>query len=137
MFNVDHCINISKNNNNMKIATSTEKLSTTQFWWPDGEEEGEVKLTNVLNIVLEITTLINKYLTVMHRSQSINLEDHVVRPYLDLVIARASGTAPTCAEWLRNYVKSHPNYRLDSVVNRNIIYDLVNKCHTIGMDNMY
>ena len=31
-------------------------------------------------------------------------------PYLELISKRAAGTLPTAAQWMRNYVKSHPEY---------------------------
>lgn len=39
----------------------------------------------------------------------------------------------TTAAWLRHFVRSHPDYRMDSVVTDKIAYDLVVACQEIGM----
>ncbi|GAA5821113.1 hypothetical protein JCM10212_002983 [Sporobolomyces blumeae] len=44
---------------------------------------------------------------------------------LDLVRRRANGSLVTTATWMRNFVRSHPAYRHDSVVSQEINYDLV------------
>ena len=45
--------------------------------------------------------------------------------YLDLVRRRSNGTLKTAATWIRDFVRSHPAYKLDSVVNQEINYDLM------------
>ncbi|GAA5922707.1 hypothetical protein JCM1841_001112 [Sporobolomyces salmonicolor] len=44
---------------------------------------------------------------------------------LDLVSRRAAGSLVTTATWMRDFVRAHPGYRFDSVVSREINYDLV------------
>ena len=44
--------------------------------------------------------------------------------YLDLIAGRASGRYETTAQWIRNFVRSHPDYKQDSVVSELINYDL-------------
>lgn len=48
-----------------------------------------------------------------------------IRRYLDLVKRRANGSLLTCATWIRNFVRSHPSYKHDSVVSPEINYDLM------------
>ncbi|KAI6121726.1 glutamate-cysteine ligase-domain-containing protein [Pisolithus sp. B1] len=45
--------------------------------------------------------------------------------YLDLIRGRANGTLQTTATWMRNFVRSHPAYKFDSVVSQEINYDLL------------
>lgn len=45
--------------------------------------------------------------------------------YLGLIRGRASGELWTAAKWIREYVRGHREYKLDSVVNEEICYDLV------------
>ena len=45
--------------------------------------------------------------------------------YLDLIKKRSNGTLVTAATWTRNFVRSHPDYKLDSVVSQQINYDLM------------
>lgn len=51
--------------------------------------------------------------------------------YLDLIRKRADGTLWTAAKWIRNFVRNHPEYQKDSVVNEIINYDLVKAAETI------
>lgn len=56
----------------------------------------------------------------------IDIESHqVVSKYLDLIAGRASGKYFTAAQWMRNFVQAHPEYKKDSVVNERINYDLM------------
>ncbi|KIY74336.1 glutamate-cysteine ligase catalytic subunit [Cylindrobasidium torrendii FP15055 ss-10] len=48
-----------------------------------------------------------------------------IQSYLDLVRRRADGSLQTPATWIRNFVRSHPAYKKDSVVNAEINYDLM------------
>ena len=45
--------------------------------------------------------------------------------YLDLVKQRADGTLKTTASWMREFVRSHPEYKHDSVVSQGINFDLI------------
>merc|ERR1719231_2177074 len=56
-----------------------------------------------------------------------------VSTYLDFIVARAAGDLLTPAAWMRQYVRSHPEYRYDSVVSERIAADLMAKCHRIGL----
>lgn len=48
-----------------------------------------------------------------------------ISSYLDLVRRRANGSLKTPATWIRDFVRSQPSYKFDSVVNKEINYDLV------------
>ncbi|KAJ7072365.1 glutamate-cysteine ligase catalytic subunit [Mycena amicta] len=48
-----------------------------------------------------------------------------INAYLDLVRRRADGSLVTPATWIRNFVRSHPAYKHDSVVSAEINYDLI------------
>jgi len=56
----------------------------------------------------------------------------VITNYMQFIQQRASGELLTTAEWMRNYVTTHPDYQHDSVVTQRIAYDLMNRCHMIG-----
>lgn len=51
--------------------------------------------------------------------------------YLDLIRKRADGTLWTGAKWMRHFVREHPDYRFDSVVDERITYDLVKAAEQI------
>ena len=44
--------------------------------------------------------------------------------YLDLISKRAKGELWTGAEWMRHFVRKHPEYKMDSKVGQGITYDL-------------
>lgn len=52
--------------------------------------------------------------------------------YLELVSKRASGKLQTGASWIRNFVRSHAEYKGDSVVNDAINYDLLKAIERLG-----
>ncbi|KAE8395824.1 glutamate-cysteine ligase-domain-containing protein [Aspergillus alliaceus] len=45
--------------------------------------------------------------------------------YLNLISCRASGSLPTPARWMRNFVAEHEDYQHDSVVTEKICYDML------------
>lgn len=53
--------------------------------------------------------------------------------YLKLIKARATGHQLTPATWMRNFVHSHRDYQMDSVVSDSIAYDLVTACNDIAL----
>ena len=67
--------------------------------------------------------------------------DSVTRPrvmqYLDFIEKRARGKLVTPATWMRNYVRSHPAYKGDSVVSDEIAYDLMKVCSDIGLGKVH
>ena len=56
-----------------------------------------------------------------------------LRPYLSLIQNRASGDLPTAAQWMRNFVRSHPEYKGDGKLTSSIADDLMLLCNDIGM----
>ncbi|KAI8993904.1 glutamate-cysteine ligase catalytic subunit [Trametes punicea] len=48
-----------------------------------------------------------------------------IEEYLDLIRRRTNGSLRTAASWIRNFVRSHPAYKFDSVVSQEINYDLM------------
>ena len=55
-----------------------------------------------------------------------------VSGYLDFIVARAAGELLTPATWMREYIRSHPDYKFDSVLSSRIAADLMAKCHRMG-----
>ncbi|KAJ1651488.1 glutamate--cysteine ligase [Dispira simplex] len=80
------------------------------------------------NQFIGLIPLVNAYL------DSINVNIQVrckIQQYLDLVSRRANGTLLTNAQWIRQFVRRHPEYRQDSVVTERINYDLLKTVHDI------
>ncbi len=127
----DNCLPISKNNSNMRAAVRCRDLSKSQFWWNGTDRR--CRFLTLVEIISQILAKIKQYLDLEYPE----IPYSQVEPYLNLIADRVNGNKLTCAEWLREYVVSHPQYRGDSVVNKRVIYDLVNRCHEIGMANHY
>jgi glutamate--cysteine ligase catalytic subunit len=53
--------------------------------------------------------------------------------YLDFIEKRATGQLLTPATWIRNFIRSHKDYKFDSVVTDSIAYDLMVACNEIGL----
>ena len=51
--------------------------------------------------------------------------------YLELIRKRADGRLWTGAKWIREFVRTHPEYKNDSVINDKINYDLVKTVQTV------
>ena len=57
--------------------------------------------------------------------------------YMDFICARASGELLTPAQWMRHFVRTHPDYKADSVVSERIAADLMQACHCIGKGELH
>jgi len=66
--------------------------------------------------------LVEAYLDTLDMSES---ELRKITSYLTLVRRRANGSLKTPAAWIRDFVRSHPSYNFDSVVSKEINYDLM------------
>ncbi|XP_060604776.1 glutamate--cysteine ligase catalytic subunit-like [Ruditapes philippinarum] len=58
-----------------------------------------------------------------------------IQQYLKLISDRASGKLKTTAQWTRDFVMSHADYKHDSVVPESVNYDLLMKCAQITDGN--
>lgn len=52
--------------------------------------------------------------------------------YLRFISKRAKGDTVTTANWIRNFVRTHPAYQQDSIVSQEISHDLMIACDNIG-----
>jgi glutamate--cysteine ligase catalytic subunit len=57
--------------------------------------------------------------------------------YLDFIEKRATGELVTPATWIRNYIRSHEDYKGDSVVSDKIAHDLLVACKDIGEGKLH
>ncbi|CCA66352.1 probable gamma-glutamylcysteine synthetase [Serendipita indica DSM 11827] len=54
-----------------------------------------------------------------------------LRRYLNVIKRRADGSLLTAATWMRQFVASHPGYKHDSVITKQINYDLIKMVDSI------
>jgi glutamate--cysteine ligase catalytic subunit len=78
--------------------------------------------------------LINAYLDYIHCD---SITRGRLTMYLDFIERRAKGDLVTPATWIRNYVRTHPAYKGDSVVTDEIAYDLMVACRDIGEGKLH
>ncbi|CAG8686079.1 45543_t:CDS:10, partial [Gigaspora margarita] len=119
---------------NMNTAYKRDALNTERFWFRKNifancdEDEFEKKMT--INDIVNgngnefpgLICIIFRYLETMN--VGIETRYHLEK-YLEFVGMRASGKLQTAATWIRNFVRSHPNYNYDSIVSQEINYDLI------------
>ena len=55
--------------------------------------------------------------------------------FLNFLSDRAKGVVPTGASFIRNFVVSHPAYNKDSLLNREINYDLLKMMSELNDSN--
>ncbi|EKM54562.1 uncharacterized protein PHACADRAFT_258498 [Phanerochaete carnosa HHB-10118-sp] len=92
---------------------------------PIEEEYDEYTLGEIINgkgDQLGLLGLVYSYLDTLEVRPSEMIRIH---EYLDLVKRRSNGSLVTPATWIRNFVRSHPAYKFDSVVSQDINYDLL------------
>ncbi|KZP05939.1 glutamate-cysteine ligase catalytic subunit [Athelia psychrophila] len=66
--------------------------------------------------------LVNAYVDTLDMTEEKRAK---IDKYLSLVKRRSDGSLKTQATWMRDFVRSHPAYKFDSVVNQEINYDLM------------
>lgn len=55
-----------------------------------------------------------------------------ISQYLTFISKRASGKRKTMSSWMRDYIRNHPDYKMDSHISERIMYDLSVKCDGIS-----
>jgi len=94
---------------------------------PVEEEYGEMSMDKIMNgtkcgAFPGLLGLVDAYVDTLDVDQE---SRDKINKYLDLVRRRSNGTLQTAATWMRNFVRSHPAYKFDSVVSQEINYDLM------------
>ncbi|EDR11856.1 gamma glutamylcysteine synthetase [Laccaria bicolor S238N-H82] len=136
-FNLNLYIPISKVDENMATAQRRDAAAKAKFHfrkdvYPPGrsgassEEYEEMSMDEIINGKGDnfpgLLRLIYAYIDTLDIEPR---ELAKVGSYLDLIRRRANGSLITPATWIRNFVRSHPTYKHDSVVSQEINYDLL------------
>lgn len=141
-FRLNFYMPISKIDENMQVAHKRGAVLNQKYWFrknvfpvdsrADGSETSDpdecVQMT--IDEIMNGSTgqfpglipLIESYLNSVNCDVETRCE---LGQYLELISHRASGKLQTAATWIRNFIRSHPAYKHDSVVNDEINYDLV------------
>lgn len=111
-------------------GASTPQRQPSRPPTPSGPVEDEYELMSVDEIINGkvdgtfpgLIPIVESYLDSMNVDVETRCE---LAQYLALIRGRANGTLWTAAKWIRHYVRSHEEYKMDSVVSEGMVYDLV------------
>ncbi|ODV97311.1 hypothetical protein PACTADRAFT_49044 [Pachysolen tannophilus NRRL Y-2460] len=119
---------------NMKLAHKRESATNGIFYFRKNILSKEVnsiaelslnQIINGSNEFIGLIPLIEKFLNEELFKSATEEQLFKIRTYLKLVSYRASGEIPTTAKYIRNFVLNHPNYAKDSIVSKEINFDLI------------
>ena len=121
-------IPMSKVHENMETAHMRDSVRKQKFWFRNfvtGEEE-LMTINDIMNGNDKHTGLISLLKDYCRETlEEVKEVFEKVSSYINLISRRTSGEAITPAQWIRKFVRSHPEYKKDSVVTEEITYDLV------------
>ncbi|KAG8909970.1 hypothetical protein FRC00_009107 [Tulasnella sp. 408] len=114
------------NTENMSRAQKRDAVREQKFWFSCGVHgEGGIEEMSLDQIVNGKASFIHKYLDSLPDEDDSALERQTIEKYLELIKRKANGSVKTTATWIRDFVRSHPEYKYDSVVTQTINYDLL------------
>lgn len=120
-------------------GANTPQMQPSRPATPTGPVEDEYELMTVNEIINGkadgsfpgLIPLVESYLD----SVNVDVETRCeLAKYLALIRGRANGTLWTAAKWIRDYVRSHKEYQMDSVVTDSIAFDLVKAAEQITVN---
>lgn len=130
---------LSSQQRNAEPSPARHSRAGSPDFGPVDEEYAEFTIDEIINGVKGtdqddrggfpgLISLVYNYLD----SLNVDVETHYeLGLYLDLVAARANGSLITTATWIRNYVRSHPDYKFDSYIPGKINFDMMKKLDEI------
>ena len=155
-FNLNFYIPLSKVDENLKRAHKVDAVLEETFWWrknvkvcadskpgqPENDEEDAYAEMSIRDILLgspdalDAPTssnpgLLNLVRTYLDMIECDALTRRIVDAYLDLISSRATGELMTAAAWLRKFASVHPAYEHNSLLNQEIVFDMVEAVNQI------
>lgn len=113
-------IPLSKIDENFACAETCDAVRKQKFHWR--RNDGGVAELTVGEIISQVTGHINRYL----RSVNVGTKaSTTIKRYLAFIQQRANGELLTTAQWIRQYITSHPMYESDSVISAELSTDLM------------
>lgn len=143
VFDLDFMIPLSKVDENMKRAHSQDAVNTEKFWFrshvlpsrrgvKDAAEE--MSMAEIMSGKgANFPGLVPLCYAYLEHIQCDPTSYARIDQYLTFITKRAHGELLTPATWMRNFVRSHSEYKQDSVVTKGIAYDLMKACDEIGI----
>ncbi|CAE6420552.1 unnamed protein product [Rhizoctonia solani] len=116
------------NDRSPPLSADQSRCPSPKFpeFMPIEEEYEEMTMDEIINgkgTFPGLLGVVNAYLDSLNVEFTAKLK---LKKYLDLIKRRADGSLQTPATWIRNFIRSHPSYKFDSVVSQEINYDLIN-----------
>lgn len=131
-------IPMSKVEHNMKVAHTKDSITDGKFifrvnGWHDQTKKAQYEslsldqLFNGCNSFEGFIPIVKKFVkeTFPPGSEKLNI-------YFEFIGDRASGKIPSTASYIRKFVRSHPDYKHDSIVSDKINYDLIKHLQKLG-----
>ncbi|CAF0977804.1 unnamed protein product [Adineta steineri] len=134
-YNIDLRMPISLVNENMERAQMKNNIQIKKFHFPtqifhdrncQKHETREMSMDEIINGSTNFIGLKSLVVNYLNSFEDIDTSTRqTMDNYLQFISQRANGTILTNAMWIREYVKNHPLYKHDSIVNEQIQYDLM------------
>ncbi len=106
--------------------------------YPDAKDEDRCTLMTMNDIIngnasLGFPGLVPLVSSYIQARPDVDVETRMhLHRYLDLIASRGRGELQTDAAWIRNFFTSHPTYKQDSVVNKEMTKDLCELLQKVG-----
>ncbi|KAJ2842352.1 glutamate--cysteine ligase [Coemansia erecta] len=107
------------------VATEDDDKVSFSSGESEGGEVAELTASEIVNgspDFVGLVPIVEMYLDTVDMDRSVREK---IGKYIGFIRGRANGSLMTLAAWMRDYVRSHPEYNFDSVVSPEINYDLV------------
>lgn len=141
VFDLDFLVPLSKVDENMRRAHKMNALNEEKFWFrrhvlPSRKQMDSSEEMTMHEIIsgkgTEFPGLVPLCYAYLEHVQCDAQSFARLDQYLTFIQKRASGKLITPATWMRQFVRSHDEYRGDSVISQGIAYDLMQACDEIG-----
>lgn len=154
-FNLNLYMPLSKVDENVATAQERDACRKGVFWFrrlltdclpagspavrvpQDASEMIPMSINDIINgkqdVFPGLLPLIEVYLKGMNLEFETRCE---LSRYLGFISKRASGELLTEAQWMRQFIMSHPDYKHDSVVSESINYDLMKRIDDLAKGNV-
>ncbi|CAG2215450.1 GCLC [Mytilus edulis] len=113
-----------------KSITEIKITKPGQLKTKDGDDFCQMTIDEIINGNVEFPGLIPLIKTYLESKceETDDETNYLTNSYLKLISDRASGAEPTTANFIRNFVTTHPYYQQDSIVSDIINYELLKAC---------
>nr|XP_026696290.1 glutamate--cysteine ligase catalytic subunit-like isoform X2 [Ciona intestinalis] len=124
------CFNTNFRNNEGNVQKKIAEFGSLRIGRSDDDCNG-MTIDHIINGKGEFTGVISLLREYLDETGIEKEARNVIERYFELISKRACGECLTSAQWKRHFVRTHPDYKQDSVVSQLIEYDLLRTCDKI------